>query len=56
MTITKAEFEAYCDVQESGVTNMFNAKLVAQLSGLERDQVVFIMKNYGDLKAEYRGE
>jgi len=26
--ITKENFEAYVDVQESGVTNMFNVKLV----------------------------
>ena len=55
MLISKADFEAYCEVQESGVTNMFNVNLVSQLSGLERDQVVFIMKNYGELQAEHRG-
>ena len=56
MAITKEDFEAYCEVQESGVTNMFNVSVVSQLAGLERDQVVFIMKNYGELKAEHRGE
>ena len=56
MPITKEDFEAYCEVQESGVTNMFNVNRVSQLSGLERDQIVFIMKNYSELKAEHRGE
>ena len=30
--ITKEQFEAYVDVQMSGVTNMFNVKLVGELS------------------------
>ena len=51
--ITKEQFEAYVDVQESGVTNMFNAKLVGELSGLEKDEIIEIMKNYGTLKDKY---
>ena len=48
--ITKEQFEAYVDVQMSGVTNMFDVKTVGQLSGLEKEQ---IMKNYGTLKDKY---
>ena len=51
--ITKKEFEAYVDVQESGGTNMFNAKLVGELSGLDKEQIITIMKNYGTLKDKY---
>ena len=51
--ITKEDFEAYVDVQESGVTNMFNAKLVGELSGLEKEQIMTIMTNYGELKDKY---
>ena len=51
--ITKKDFEAYVDVQESGVTNMFNAKLVGELSGLDKEQIITIMKNYGTLKDKY---
>ena len=51
--ITKEQFEAYVDVQESGVTNMFNAKLVGELSGLDKEQIMTIMKSYGELKDKY---
>ena len=51
--ITKEDFEAYIDVQESGVTNMFNAKLVGELSGLDKEQIMTIMTNYGELKDKY---
>jgi len=56
MLISKADFEAYCEVQESGVTNMLNVRLVSQLSGLDKDQVMYIIRNYGELKAEHKGE
>ena len=56
MSITKEEFEAYCEVQESGVTNMLNVELVSQLSGLDQDQVWHIIENYGELQAEHKGE
>ena len=51
--ITKEQFGAYVDVQESGVTNMFNVKLVGQLSGLEKEQIMTIMTSYGELKDKY---
>ena len=51
--ITKEQFEAYVDVQESGVTNMFDVKTVGQLSGLEKEQIMTIMTYYGELKAIY---
>ena len=51
--ITKEQFEAFVDVQMSGVTNMFNVKLVGELSGLEKEEIIEIMKNYGTLKDKY---
>ena len=51
--ITKEQFEAYVDVQMSGVTNMFNVKLVGELSGLEKEQIMTIMQSYGELKDKY---
>ena len=51
--ITKEQFEAYVDVQESGVTNMFDVKTVSQLSGLEKEQIMKIMVDYGTLKDKY---
>ena len=51
--ITQEQFEAYVDVQESGVTNMFDVRTVGQLSGLEKEEIMTIMKSYGELKEKY---
>ena len=51
--ITKEQFEAYVDVQMSGVTNMFDVKLVGELSGLDKVEIMTIMTNYGTLKDKY---
>ena len=51
--ITQEQFEIYVDVQESGVTNMFDVKTVGELSGLEKEEIMTIMKNYGQLKEKY---
>ena len=51
--ITKEQFEAYVDVQESGVTNMFDVRTVGDLSGLEKEQIITIMQNYIELKDKY---
>ena len=51
--ITQEQFEAYIDVQESGVTNMFDVKTVGELSGLEKEVIMTIMKSYGELKEKY---
>ena len=51
--ITQEQFESYEDVRESGVTNMFDVKTVGELSGLEKEKIMIIMKNYGQLKEKY---
>ena len=51
--ITQEQFEAYVDVQKSGVTNMFDVKTVGELSGLEKEEIMTIMKSYGELKEKY---
>ena len=51
--ITKEQFEAYVDVQMSGVTNMFDVKTVSELSGLEKEEIMTIMQSYGELKDKY---
>ena len=55
MDISKEDFEAYERVRESGVTNMFDVKTVSELSGLGRDTIIKIMKNYGNLVRKYLG-
>ena len=51
--VTREEFESYVEVQESGVTNMFDVKTVSELSGLEKEEIMTIMKSYGELKEKY---
>ena len=51
--ITQEQFEAYVDVQMSGVTNMWNVKLVGEISGLEEKEIMTIMKHYGKIKEKY---
>ena len=51
--ITQEDFEAYEDVRESGVTNMFNTAVVSDYSGLSRDKIISIMSHYSDLKLKY---
>jgi hypothetical protein len=55
MDITKEKFLAYERVRESGVTNMFDVKMVEQLSGLSKSEIMDIMQNYGELKEKYIG-
>ena len=51
--VTKEEFEAYEAVRTSGVTNMWDTKLVCELSGLDKTIVREIMKHYVELKLRY---
>ena len=49
MEITEQEFKSYVGVQRSGVTNMFDVRVVEELSGLTKDKIMEIMKSYGEL-------
>ena len=51
--ITQEDFDAYEDVRQSGVTNMFNTSIVSDYSGLSRDKIVSIMQNYSALRDKY---
>jgi hypothetical protein len=46
--VTKNEFQSYLDVQESGVTNMFDVRTVESISGLSKATIMDIMKNYSE--------
>ena len=56
MKITKEQFEAYESVRASGVTNMFNVKVVEAISGLDRATIFKIMDNYTKLNKKYTKE
>ena len=51
--VTQDEFDSYVEVQESGITNMFNVSVVSDYSGLSKDKIMTIMKNYSDLSKQY---
>ena len=53
LEITKDQFEAYVRVQKSGVTNMFDLKNVTALTGLDKNQCIAIMEQYGELDKKY---
>ena len=53
MNITQDEFDAYEDVRQSGVTNMFDVSTVSDYSGLSRDKIMTIMKAYKALYDKY---
>ena len=53
MNITQDEFDAYEDVRQSGVINMFDVSTVSDYSGLSRQQIMTIMKNYSELNDKY---
>lgn len=54
--ISKDEFLAYEGVRVSGVTNMFMVTTVCDISGLDRDVVMEIMKNYTELANKFLEE
>jgi hypothetical protein len=51
--ITKEEFEAYEKVRRSGVTNMYAVNVVSSYSGLSKNKIIDIMKNYDALMKQY---
>ena len=55
LEITHDQFQHYERVRESGVTNMWAVNLVCTLSGLEREQVYYIMEHYNELAEQYPG-
>ena len=51
--ITREEFEAYEDVRASGVTNMFDTRCVSMLSGLDKNTIIAVMRQYSELVIKY---
>ena len=47
------DFMKYLDVQKSGVTNMFDVRNVMALTGLSKEQIIYIMENYSELEEKY---
>ena len=53
MTITENQFNSYEGVRVSGVTNMFNIRVIMEITDLNKEQIMEIMKNYKELSKKY---
>lgn len=53
LKVTAVEFGKYLAIQRSGVTNMFDIKVVKMLTGLSKEKILYIMEHYEELNAEY---
>lgn len=51
--ITAVEFGRYLALQGSGLTNMFDVKVVMYHTGLPRYKVLYIMEHYSELCEKY---
>lgn len=51
--VTADDFQAYEQVRQSGATNMWDTRNVEELSGLDRNKIKDIMKNYGKYKNQF---
>lgn len=54
--ITKEQFLRYEEVRQSGITNMFDVRTVSYLTGLSREELLEIKKEYTTLKEKYGGQ
>ena len=48
------DFIKYLDCRDSGVTNMFDLRNVTALTGLSKEQIIYIMKNFSELEKKYQ--
>ncbi len=53
--ISKSEFQSFVRVRDSGVTNMFDTRAVSQFSGLDKEKIINIMKNFNSLSRKFPG-
>ena len=48
------DFIKYLDCRDSGVTNMFDITTVKSITGLSKEQIIYIMKNFSELEKKYQ--
>lgn len=54
--INASDFINYVELQQEGCINMFDIKGVEELTGLNKEQILFIMKEYDNLTKKYKKE
>ena len=55
VNVDMLDFIKFLDCRDSGVTNMFDLRNVTALTGLNKEQIMYIMENYSELKDKYDG-
>ena len=53
VNVDMLDFVKYLDCRDSGVTNMFDVRNVTALTGLSKEQIIYIIKNFDKLEEKY---
>ena len=53
VNVDMLDFFNYLDCRDSGVTNMFDLRNVTALTGLSKEQIIYIMENFSELEEKY---
>ena len=53
INVDMLDFIKFLDCRDSGVTNMFDITTVKSITGLSKEQIIYIMKNFSELEEKY---
>ena len=53
VNVDMLDFIKFLDCRDSGVTNMFDLRNVTAITGLSKEQIMYIMKNFSELEEKY---
>ena len=53
VNVDMLDFVRYLDCRDSGVTNMFDVTTVKSITGLSKEQIMYIIKNFDKLEEKY---
>ena len=53
VNVDMLDFVRYLDCRDSGVTNMFDVTTVKSITGLSKEQIIYIIKNFDKLEEKY---
>ena len=53
VNVDMLDFVRYLDCRDSGVTNMFDITTVKSITGLSKEQIIYIMENFSELEEKY---
>ena len=53
VNVDMLDFVKYLDCRDSGVTNMFDITTVKSITGLSKEQIIYIMENFSELEEKY---